>query len=151
MSEAPDLPDIPEIAMRASLETWVMFGRLRRRLQALPGESGLSPAQTSVLVRLGKVDAASAGALAAAEQVSHQAMAKTVAGLEALGLIVRRPDPVDRRRWLLALTEAGRARSQGERHARQQWLARALAEHGTPEQIEAVITAMALLGEVADA
>lgn len=143
-------PDLHEAASRAAQETWVIFGRLRRRLQALPGESGLSSAQTSVLVRLGKVDAASASALASAEQVSHQAMAKTVAALEAAGLIQRRPDPMDRRRQLLALTDAGRDRSLGERQARQQWLARALAEQGTPEQIEAVMTAMELLGKVAD-
>jgi DNA-binding MarR family transcriptional regulator len=136
--------------MRASQDTWLVFGRLRRRLQALPGESGLTPAQSSVLVRLGRGDTVSASALAAAERVSHQAMAKTVAGLEELGLIDRRPDPLDGRRQLLGLTDAGRERSQGERHARQLWLARALAQHGTPEEIEAVVTAMALLGEVAD-
>lgn len=148
MTPAPS--DIPEPAMRAAVETFVMFGRLRRRLQALPGESGLTSAQTSVLVRMGKVDSTSVGALAVAEQVTHQAMAKTVAALEGAGLIVREPDPVDRRRQLLTLTEAGRALSQGERHARQQWLARALAERGTPEEIEAVTAAMRLLGEVAD-
>ncbi|WP_344668212.1 MarR family winged helix-turn-helix transcriptional regulator [Catenulispora yoronensis] len=148
---SPDAPDIPDHAMRAAVETFVIFGRLRRKLQALPGDSGLTPAQTSVLVRMGKVDATSVGELAAAEQVTHQAMVKTVAALEAAGLIARHPDPADRRRQTLTLTPAGRDRAQGERQARQQWLARALAEHGTPEEIEAVTIAMRLLGEVADA
>ncbi|MFD0637710.1 MarR family winged helix-turn-helix transcriptional regulator [Catenulispora yoronensis] len=101
---SPDAPDIPDHAMRAAVETFVIFGRLRRKLQALPGDSGLTPAQTSVLVRMGKVDATSVGELAAAEQVTHQAMVKTVAALEAAGLIARHPDPADRRRQTLTLT-----------------------------------------------
>lgn len=142
--------DIPEEALSAAMKTWVVFGRLRRRLQAVPGESGLTPAQTSVLVRLTKVDSASVGELADAEQVTHQAMAKTVAALEQAGLVRREADPADGRRQLIALTETGRPRAQGEHHARQQWLARALAEHGTPEQIAAVAAAADLLGKIAD-
>jgi DNA-binding MarR family transcriptional regulator len=142
--------DIPEEALHAAMETWVVFSRLRRRLQGVPGESGLTSAQTSVLVRLTKVDSASVGELAGAEQVTHQAMAKTVAALEQAGLVRRDADPADGRRHLIALTETGRPMARGAHHARQQWLARALAEHGTPEQIAAVATAAGLLGKIAD-
>ena len=143
--------DLHEEALRAAMETFVVFGRLRRRLTALPGDSGLTPTQASVLTRLTKVDSASVGELAGAEQVTHQATVKTVAALEQAGLVRRDPDPADGRRQLISLTETGRTRAHGERHARQEWLARALAEHGTPEQIRAVLTAAELLGKVSDA
>jgi DNA-binding MarR family transcriptional regulator len=147
----PGADDVPEEALRAAVATFVVFGRLRRRLTALPGDSGLTPAQASVLVRLSKVPSGTVGELAGAEQVTHQAMAKTVAVLEAGGLVRRDPDPTDGRRQLLSLTDSGRTRAQGERHARQEWLARALAEHGTPEEIRAVLAAMELLGKVSEA
>ena len=146
----PGAGDIPEDASAAALAVFVVVGRLSRRLRALPGDSGLTPAQASVLVRLSKVDSATVGELAGAEQVSHQAMVKVAAALEQAGLVRREPDPADGRRQLLSLTETGRTRALGERRAREKWLARALAEHGTPEQIRAVLTAMELLGEVSD-
>lgn len=141
---------VPPDAARAAMDVFVVFGRLRRRMQSLPGETGLTPTQASALVRLSKVDSATVGELAGAEQVTHQAMAKVVAALEAAGLLRRDPDPGDGRRQLLSLTETGRSRAQGERTARQEWLARALAEHGTPEQIRAVVIAAELLGKVSD-
>jgi DNA-binding MarR family transcriptional regulator len=146
----PGTGDIPEDASAAAMAIFVVVGRLSRRLRALPGDSGLTPAQASVLVRLSKVDSATVGELAGAEQVSHQAMVKVAAALEQAGLVRREPDPADGRRQLLSLTETGRPRAQGERAARQEWLARAFAEHGTPEEIRAMLTAAELLGKVAD-
>lgn len=128
----------------------MVVGRLLRRLRAQPGDSGLTPTQASVLVRLRKVPAATVGELAGSEQVTHQAMAKTVAALEQAGLVQRAPDPDDGRRHLLNLTETGETRALGERHAREKWLARALAEQGSPEEVRAVLTAMELLGRIAD-
>jgi DNA-binding MarR family transcriptional regulator len=146
----PGTDDIPEDALRAAMEFVVVFGRLRRRMRTVSGDAGLTPAQASVLVRLSKVDSGTVGELAGAEQVSHQAMVKVVAVLEQAGLVRREPDPNDGRRQLISLTEAGRPRAQGERYARQEWLARGFAEHGTPEEIRAMLTAVELLGKVAD-
>jgi DNA-binding MarR family transcriptional regulator len=146
----PAAEDLPEEASRAAQETFVVVGRLLRRLRTQPGDSGLSPAQVSVLVRLRKVPSATVGELAGSEQISHQAMVKTVAALEQAGLPQRAPDPDDGRRQLLSLTEAGDTRALGERHAREQWLARALAEQGTPDEVRAVLTAMELLGRISD-
>ncbi|GAA3660794.1 MarR family transcriptional regulator [Nonomuraea antimicrobica] len=138
-----------EEAARAAAEVWVVFGRLRRRLKALEGEGGLSSAQASVLTRLSKLGPASASELAAAERVRPQSMAKIVVSLERAGLLERHPDPDDGRRQVITLTEAGRTWRQGDRQAREAWLARALRERGSEEQVRAVITAMALLDEVA--
>jgi len=146
----PGADDLHEEALRAAMEIFVVVGRLRRRLTSLPGDGGLTPTQASVLTRLSKVESATVGELAGAEQVTHQATVKTVAVLEQAGLVRRDPDPTDGRRQLISLTEVGRTRAQGERHARQEWLARALTEHGTPEEIRAVLTAAELLGKVAD-
>ncbi|MEV5325973.1 MarR family winged helix-turn-helix transcriptional regulator [Nonomuraea sp. NPDC052634] len=141
--------DESDLASRAAAEVWVVLGRLRRRLEALPSEGGLSPAQSSVLTRLAKHGPASASELAAAERVRPQSMAKIVASLEQAGLVERNPDPADGRRQVITLTDLGTARRQGDREARQAWLAAALRERGGEEQIRAVITAMALLDEVA--
>jgi DNA-binding MarR family transcriptional regulator len=141
--------DISETALQAAHDVWVVFGRLRRRLAALDGEGGLSAAQTSVLTRLSKDGPASASDLAAVERVRPQSIAKIVVVLEEAGLVERHPDPEDGRRQLVTLTELGRERGLGGRRAREAWLARALYERGTPEQVEAVVTAMALLDDVA--
>ncbi|MEV0159550.1 MarR family transcriptional regulator [Nonomuraea fuscirosea] len=144
-----EVQQVSEQAAHAAAEVWVVFSRLRRRLQALEGEGGSSPAQASVLARLSKQGPASASELAAAERVRPQSMAKIVAALEQAGLVERHPDPEDGRRLLVTLTEAGRTRRQGDRQAREAWLARTLHERGDEEQLRAVITAMALLDEVA--
>ncbi|MFD0212072.1 MarR family transcriptional regulator [Streptomyces hirsutus] len=150
---------LTETAIQAAGDVWVVQARLRRRLTALegiggPGRGGaqeLTPAQASVLRRLAKHGPASASELAVAEGVRPQSTAKTVVALERAGLVVRSQDPDDGRRLLVSLTKRGQARRRGDRRARQAWLARALQELGTEEEMRAVITAMALLDKVAQA
>ncbi|MFI0723134.1 MarR family winged helix-turn-helix transcriptional regulator [Streptomyces sp. NPDC021224] len=142
---------LPEPARQAARDVVVVFNRLRRRLREVAVDGDLTPAQASVLVRLDKGGPATASELAFVERVRPQSIAKVVAALEAAGLVTRSPDPHDGRRQLVALTDQGRARRTGDRRARETWLARALAEHGTPEQIAAVTEAMALLDRVSGA
>jgi DNA-binding MarR family transcriptional regulator len=102
----------------------VVVGQLIRRLRS---EQNLFPLnQASVLGRLDREGPCSVSDLAAAERVRPQSMAQTVGDLEADALVARNPDPRDRRRALVSLTAAGKARIEADRRAREGWLVKAL-------------------------
>jgi DNA-binding MarR family transcriptional regulator len=103
----------------------VVLGQLIRRLRA---EHRFPFAQGSVLGRLDREGARSVSDLALAERVRPQSMAQTVADLEVDGLVSRRPDPGDRRRALVELTEHGRTVLREDRRRREGWLAQAIAD-----------------------
>lgn len=83
--------------------------------------------------------------LAVAERVRPQSMGQTLAGLEAEGLIARRPDVTDRRRTLLELTDAGRGALEEDRGRREGWLAGAIAGGFSPEEQQVLAQAVRLL------
>ncbi|HEX6500478.1 MAG TPA: MarR family transcriptional regulator [Micromonosporaceae bacterium] len=137
--------DVSALAVRAANDVRVVFGRLRRRLKELAGSDDLTPSQASVLLRLYKSGPASASGLAVAEGVRPQSMAATLAALDQRGLIQRAPDPEDGRRQVVTLTAAGRDRAEGDRQARQEWLARAMQDRYTEQERHLIVDAMALL------
>ncbi|MDT0472265.1 MarR family transcriptional regulator [Streptomyces sp. DSM 41014] len=132
-------------AARAARDVRVVFSRLRRRIREVAGDDVLSPPQVSALTLVAKHGAATASALATAEGVRPQSMATTLAALDRAGLIRRSPDPDDGRRLLVTLTDAGRERVEGDRQAREEWLARAFQDRCTEEERRAVIDGLALL------
>jgi DNA-binding MarR family transcriptional regulator len=69
---------------------------------------GLSMARTKVLRRLCEQGPTRQSVLAADFALSPHSITDIVDGLERLGLAERRPDPVDRRAKLVAITDAGR-------------------------------------------
>jgi DNA-binding MarR family transcriptional regulator len=129
----------------------VVFGRLRRRLRELAETADLTPSQQAVVSRLDKSGPASASELAAAERIRPQSMAATVAALVELGFVERTPDPEDGRRQLISLTPMGQKRLQGDRQARQEWLAQALQDRFTEAQRQTIIEALGLLDELTQA
>lgn len=145
----PDEAEVPPAAHTAARDLLVLFRRLRKRLREVPG-SGLSPSQTSVLLRLDKDGASSTTLLAAAEGVRPQSMTAVLNALEEMGLIRRSPDPEDGRRQVITLTDAGAKRVAGGREARQDWLTVAMAERLDARQLAVVNEALALLGEVVE-
>jgi DNA-binding MarR family transcriptional regulator len=140
-----DTEPVSASALRASLDLRAAVSRVRRRLLAVTDADDLTPAQVSVLVRVGKGDAVTASALATAERVRPQSMATTLATLEQLGLISRTPDPTDGRRQIVEVTAAGRERVEGARQAREEWLTTALQERFTEDERQTIIAATALL------
>ncbi len=144
-TESIPAADISADAARVARDLRVVFGRLRRRMREVADAADLTPSQVSALMRLGKHEASSASALAGLERVRPQSMAATLAVLERRGLIRRGPDPADGRRQVITLTAAGRERVEGNRQAREEWLARALQDSFAPDQLRTVEAALALL------
>jgi DNA-binding MarR family transcriptional regulator len=135
-----------DIAALAS-DLRVVVGQLIRRLRS---EQHLFPLnQASVLGRLDRCGPQSVSDLASAERVRPQSMAQTVGDLEADGLVDRSPDPDDRRRAIVTLSESGRQRIEADRAARESWLVKAV--EALPESDrETLESAVALLGRIAD-
>ena len=81
--------------------------------QELIGDSQLTPLQFAALARLrdlGEVSQNQLGRLTAMDAATMQGVIKR---LDARGLIVRRPDPDDRRRLILSLSDEGRSVVEG--------------------------------------
>jgi DNA-binding MarR family transcriptional regulator len=148
-SEARETPGgTPSAAARDAARDLVdLFRLLRARMRALPG-GDLTPTQSAVLIRLGKDGASSTTVLAAAEGVRSQSMTATLNALDAAGLIARAADPEDGRRHIVTLSPAGRAQAERDRVGRHAWLARAMQERYTPDQLGTINEALALLTEL---
>ena len=125
----------------------VVLGQLVRRLRA---EHRFPLSQGAVLGRLDRGGAQSVSDLAAAERVRPQSMAQTVSDLEADGLIARTPDPHDKRRALVALTEQGNDALAADRRNRIGWLARAITEDLSREEQAVLRDAVELLRRLAE-
>ncbi len=118
-----------------------VLARVRAR-----GYDGLRNAHGYVVQRL--IEAPQpVGALAVELGVSQQAVSKSVAELERLGLVERRADPSDARVRIVALTERGRGAIEATREARRE-VVDELRETLGPRRIDA---ATKLLGEVLEA
>ena len=134
-------------AARLASELRVVLGQLLRRLRA---EHRFSISHGAVLGRLDREGSSSVSDLATAERVRPQSMAQTVAELEADGLVSRRPDPDDRRRALVELTEQGMAVLIADRRQREGWLAQAIADGFSDREQRTLVEALGLLRQLAE-
>jgi DNA-binding MarR family transcriptional regulator len=125
----------------------VVLGQLMRRLRA---EHRFPLSHGAILGRLDRQGAQSVSDLAVAERIRPQSMAQTVGDLESDGLVTRRPDPCDRRRALVELTEEGRAALESDRAQREGWLARAMAEELSPSDVDVLEHAVEILRRLAE-
>ncbi len=125
----------------------LVLGQLIRRLRS---EHRFPMSHAAVLGRIDREGAQSVADLAVAEGVRHQSMAQTVTDLEALGQVARRPDPDDRRRALVEMTDGGREALLADRERRVGWLANAIAEDLTPEEQALLGRAVVLLRRLAE-
>jgi DNA-binding MarR family transcriptional regulator len=130
---------------------WIraVVGQLHRRLRQVDNAGILTPSQSAVLNRLHRDGPATQGELAAAEHVRQQSMAATLGVLDELGYLARTPDPADRRRVVISLSEAGSDTVRGILQHRDEWLAQALVDALSPAELDAVAHALPLLQRVA--
>ena len=149
MTEAGAAQDTAKAAVRLV----VAVKRLRSRMREESGAMsvGLSAAQLSIFSRLMNGGAATAASLAAAEHVSQQAIAQSLAKLKADGLICVSPDPTDGRKSLISVTEAGRRLNDSIMASRDAWLIQAIESAVGPGERDVLDQAIELLERLGDA
>jgi DNA-binding MarR family transcriptional regulator len=122
--------------------------QLARRLRQVRADGlDLTPSQLSAMGILARGDDQPIGALAAAERVAAPSMTRTVNALEERGLVVRTPDPADRRQSLVSLTASGRELLLLNRRRRSEWLAQRIADLG-PDEKEVLRRAVGILERI---
>ena len=139
------MPEIPDEMGRAGGELRALIGRLSRWLRQAYTADEITLSQASVLKRLEQDGPATPVALAAVERVRPQSMGATLATLEGLHLVSRRPDPRDGRCVVMSLTSAGQQALDGVRRNRAEQLARALSEGFSPDEQQTLLQAIPLL------
>jgi DNA-binding MarR family transcriptional regulator len=121
---------------------------LLRRLRRVDAASGTSPARLSALSVLVYGGARTLGQLAVAEQVKAPTMSRLVTGMEADGLVLREPDPLDGRVVHLRASAKGKRLLEGARGERLALLGALIATLTKEEQAQ-LGQAAALLQRVA--
>lgn len=117
--------------------------RLARRLRQ-ESSSGLSPSLTAALATIDRHGPLAPSALADLERVQRPTATRIVNGLDAAGLIVREPDPEDRRGVRITASAEGRALLRRLRTRKTAYLARRL-EKLDPEELATLERAAGLL------
>jgi DNA-binding MarR family transcriptional regulator len=122
--------------------------RLARRLRQMRDDSvGLYSNQLSAMAVLLNSGDLLMGELAAAEKMQPPSMTRIVNGLEARGLVARRPHPDDRRQCLVTLSDEGRKILLANRRRRDEWLAIRIAQLA-PTEREVLREAIEILEKV---
>jgi DNA-binding MarR family transcriptional regulator len=124
-------------------------GLLVRRVRAAAAAHELSWTETTVLGRLETHGPATTADLARAESVKPQSMGATVAALEEMGLVERKPHPTDGRQMNIALTAKGAAVRKSAKDAKTTWLAQALGQLDEQER-ETLLAAGAIIKRVVE-
>ena len=104
------------------------MGLLVRRVRAAAASQELSLTESAVLARLARYGPSTTADLARAEGMRPQSMGTTVAALEEMGMVERKPHPVDGRQANIELTAKGAATRKSAKDAKRMWLAQAVAQ-----------------------
>jgi DNA-binding MarR family transcriptional regulator len=142
------LPAADPLAIRLA----VALKRLRARVrEAAWAGVELPIAQVAVIKRLRDEGPTTASALAAAEHVTHQAIAQTLAALKRTGLVRAEADPTDGRKSVISVTPAGNRLFESAIASRDAWLARAIESVVSPRERAALGKSIGLLERLAGA
>ena len=125
------------------------LGLLVRRLRVEGPSNDLSWTERLVVSRLAKGGPATIAELARAEGMKPQSMGTTVAALEKLGLVARKPHPTDGRQMNIELSAKGAALRKSTKDAKLAWLLRAIAQLD-PEQQQTLFAAGAIIKRLAE-
>lgn len=137
--------DSLELAQRLRLSADV----LRRTVRNARTFGNVPRRHEAALSQLRRKGPASIADLARMEQVRPQSMGLTIAELAESGLVVKEPDPADRRRELVSLTDEGKQMVAAIGEERDQDLARLLDRNLTAAERRTVAEALDLLARVA--
>lgn len=110
------------------------IGLLLRRVRAATTTQELSLSESAVLGQLARSGPVTTAELARAEAVKPQSMRITIAALEALGLVERKPHPTDGRQIHIQLSAKGAATRMRLKQAKHTWLAQAVSELDPQDQ-----------------
>jgi DNA-binding MarR family transcriptional regulator len=109
-------------------------GLLMRRVRAAAASHELSLTEIAVMARLAKDGPATTADLARAEGMKPQSMGTTVAALEEMGMVERKPHPTDGRQVNIELTAKGADVRNRAKDAKRTWLVHAIAQLDKQEQ-----------------
>jgi DNA-binding MarR family transcriptional regulator len=112
----------------AVLDLTQSLGLLVRRARAAAASHELSLTESAVMGRLAKDGPATTAELARAEGMKPQSMGTTIAALEEMGMVERKPHPTDGRQVNIELTGKGAAVRKSAKDAKRTWLAQAIAQ-----------------------
>jgi DNA-binding MarR family transcriptional regulator len=104
------------------------IGLMVRRVRAASATHELSLTESAVMARLAREGPATTADLARAEGMKPQSMGTTIAALEEMGMVERKPHPTDGRQVNIALTAKGAAVRKSAGDAKRTWLAQAISQ-----------------------
>src|SRR5258706_13572475 len=104
------------------------IGLLLRRVRAAAASHELSLTEAAVMKRLATDGPATTADLARAETMKPQSMGTTIAALEEMGMVARKPHPTDGRHVNIELTAKGAAVRKSTRDAKRTWLTQAITQ-----------------------
>ncbi|MFZ0479462.1 MAG: MarR family transcriptional regulator [Terriglobales bacterium] len=110
------------------------IGLLVRRVRTAAASHELSLTEAAVMARLAKDGPATTADLARAEGMKPQSMGTTIAALEEMSMVERKPHPTDGRQVNIELTAKGAAVRKSAKDAKRTWLAQAIAQLDKQEQ-----------------
>jgi DNA-binding MarR family transcriptional regulator len=110
------------------------IGLLVRRVRAAAASHELSLTESAVMARLAKDGPATTAELARAEGMKPQSMGTTIAALEEMGMVERKPHPTVGRQVNIELTAQGAVVRESAKDAKRTWLAQSIAQLDKQEQ-----------------
>jgi DNA-binding MarR family transcriptional regulator len=124
-------------------------GLLLRRFRAASAPHEFSWTEAAVMTRLATDGPSTTADLARAESVKPQSMGATVATLEEMGIVERKPHPTDGRQVNIVLTAKGATVRKNAKDARWAWLTHAISQLDEEER-ETLFAASAIIKRLAN-